>query len=181
MIKVGLYSRSSICHGIFNLTAEGLLHTAKLRLTSFWAWLLANDRVLMKVLSIFLLPIPLDGKRERIKGAVSEKASSKAALLILPLHNSFEDALLLFLLHPLIISSSFCLLAAKLGIGIFGKDNAGKSRGDNPGNISADGGTRADDPGIKTDADVGADDSSIASDYPGIAIDDPSTKTDADV
>ena len=112
----------------------------------------------MKVLSSFLSPIPLDGKRGRNRGALGEKASSEAALLILPLHNSSEDALLLLPLYPLILSSSFRLLATKSGVGVFGKDNAGKSRGDNPGNIGADRRIGADNPDTKTDADIGADD-----------------------
>ena len=69
-----------------------------------------------------------------------------------------------------------------MGIGVFDKDNIRKSRGDNLGNTGADtdGGTKADNPGIKTDADKGvdnlsraADDPSKAADNPGIAIDDP--------
>ena len=55
-MQAGLCSRSSICHGLFNLTPGEHPHPAKLRSTSFSAWLSANDRVLMKVLSNFLLP-----------------------------------------------------------------------------------------------------------------------------
>ena len=79
----------------------------------------------MKILSSFLLPIPLDGKRGRNRGALGEKASSKAALLILLLHNSSDDALLLFPLYSPIILSSLHLLAAQLGVSVFGKDNVG--------------------------------------------------------
>ena len=79
-----------ICHGLFNLTPGEHPHPAKLRSTSFSAWLSANGRALMKVLSNFLwptyfpawssangqqsmlkallngrfLPIPLDGKKK---------------------------------------------------------------------------------------------------------------------
>ena len=193
-MQTRLRSRSSICHGLFNLTAGGHPHTAKLRSTSSSAWLLANGQVLMKVLSSFLLPIPLDGKRRRNRGAFGEKASSEAALLILPLHNSSEDALLLLPLHPLIVSSSLHLLAAKSGVGVFGKDNARKGRGDDPGSISTDGRTGADNPGTRTDADAGADDlgttvdnsgratddPGIAADNSGIAADDPGIGMDAD-
>ena len=55
-MQAGLRSRSSICHGLFNLTPEKYLHPAKLRSTSSLAWLLANGRVLMKVLLNFLSP-----------------------------------------------------------------------------------------------------------------------------
>ena len=81
----------------------------------------------MKVLSSFLSPIPLDRKRGRNRGALGEKASSEAAFQIFPLHNSSEDVLLLLLFHPLKVSSSFCLLSAKLGVGVFSKDNARKT------------------------------------------------------
>ena len=81
-MEVDLRSRSSICHGLFNLTARGHSHPTKLRSTSFLAWLLADGRVLIKVLSNFLLPIPLDGKRGRNRGALSEKTSSKVDFLI---------------------------------------------------------------------------------------------------
>ena len=103
IMQSGLRARSSICHGLFNLTTGGHPHTAKLRLTSFLAWLSANGRVLMKVLSSFLLPIPLYEKRGRNKDTLGKKVSSKAAFEILPLHNSSENALLLLPLHPLII------------------------------------------------------------------------------
>ena len=177
-MQAGLRSRSSICHGLFNLTAGGHPHTAKLRSTSFSAWLSANGRVLMKVLSSFLLPIPLDGKRGRNRGAFGEKAFSKAAFLILLLHNSSEDALLLFPLYLPIVSSSFCLLTAKSGVGVFGKDNAGKSSGDDPGSIGADEGTRADNPGKGSNADGRVDDPGIATDNSSTATDDPGTAAD---
>lgn len=94
--------------------------------------------MLIKVLLNFLLPILLNGKRRGNKGVLSKKASSKAAFSILLLHNSFEDALLLFLLYSPIVSSSFHLFAIKLGISVFDKDNAGKNKEDNPKNISVD-------------------------------------------
>ena len=134
--------------------------------------------MLIKVLSSFLLPIPLDEKRGRNRDAFGKKASSKAAFLILPLHNSSEDAFLLLPLHPLIVSSSLRLPLAKLDIGVFGEDNAGKSRGDDPGSISTDGGTEADNPGTKTNADAGADDPGTAADNSGTATDDPGTAAD---
>ena len=161
-MQAGLCSISSICHGLFNLTAGGHPHIAKLRLTSSSTWLSANGRVLIKVLSSFLLPIPLDGKRGRNRGAFGEKAFSKAAFLILLLHNSSEDALLLFPLYLPIVSSSFCLLTAKSGVGVFGKDNAGKGKGDDPKSIGTDEGKGADDLDIETDADAEADNPSIA-------------------
>ena len=177
-MQAGLRSRSSTCHGLFNLTVGGHPHTAKLRSTSFLAWLLANGQVLIKVLSSFLLLILLDGKRGRNRGVFGKKASSKAALLILPLHNSFEDALLLLPLHLLIVLSSLRLPAAKSGVGVFGKNNAGKRRGDDPRSMGADGRTRANDLGIRIDKDVGADDSGTAADNSCIATDDPGTAAD---
>ena len=72
-----LYSRSSICYDLFNLIVGGHSQPAKLRSTSFLAWLLANGRVLIKVLSNFLSPIPLHRKRGENRGALGEKASSK--------------------------------------------------------------------------------------------------------
>ena len=117
----------------------------------------------MKVLLNFLSPIPLDGKRRGNRGTFSEKAFSKAAFLILPLHNSSENALLFLPLYPLIVSSSLCLPAAKLGIGVFGKDNAKKNRGDDSESTGADAdrGTGVDNPGTKIDADAEADNPSI--------------------
>ena len=132
----------------------------------------------MKVLSSFLLPIPLDGKRGRNRGALSEKAYSEAALLILPLHNSSENALLLLPLHPLIVSSSLRLSVAKSGVGVFGEDNAGKSRGDDPGSIGTDGGTGADNPGTGTDIDAGANNPGTTADNSGTATDDPGIAAD---
>ena len=73
MMQVGLHSRNSICHGLFNLTAKRHPHTAKLRSTSSLTWLLANGQILMKVLSSFLLPIPLDGKRRLEKEVLLAK------------------------------------------------------------------------------------------------------------
>ena len=84
---------------------------------------------------------------------------------------------------------------------IFGKDNARKCRGDDLGSIGVNGRIGADNPGIGTDADAGADDlgtaadnsstatddlgiaadnSGIAANDPGIAADNPGTETDAD-
>ena len=150
--------------------------------------------MLIKVLSNFLLPILLDGKKGKNRGALSDKASSKAAFLILLLHNSSKDALFLFPLYPLMVSSNLCFFATKSGISIFGKDNAGKNTGDNPRSIDTDGRIEADNLGTRTDADAGAnnpstvvDNPSIAADNPGIAIDnlgmvvdDPGIETDAD-
>ena len=132
----------------------------------------------MKVLSSFLSPIPLDEKRRRNRGALGEKASSKAAFLILPLQNSSEDALLLLPLHQLIVSSSFCLPVAKSGVGVFGKDNAGKGRRGDPRSIGTDGGIGADNSVTRTDVDAGADNPGTTADNSGIATDDPGTATD---
>ena len=134
--------------------------------------------MLIKVLSSFLSLIPLDGKRGRNRGAFGKKASFKAAFLILPLQNSFEDTFILLLLHPLIVSSSLHLHTAKLGVGVFGKNNARKSKGDNLGSISADKGTRANDLGIVTYANIEIDNSGTAVDNPGTAADDLVTATD---
>ena len=164
----------------------------------------------MKILSNFFLPILLDRKREGNRGAFGKKPFSEPAFLILPLYNSFKDALLFLSLHRLIVSSSFCLPTGKSCIGIFGKDNAGNGRGDDIGSISAnaDGRTGVDNPSIGIDADIkvdnlgtvtddlniAADVSDIATDNPGIilnnlgttvddpgiATDNPSIETDAD-
>ena len=81
-----------------------------------------------------------------------------------------------------------------MGIGVFGKDNAEKGRGNDPESIGADGRTRADDQGIGADADIGADDpdtvvddsdkatddSSTAADDSGTAADDSGTEMNAD-
>ena len=177
-MQANLRFRSSICHELFNLIAGENLHIVKLRSTSFLAWLLANCQVLMKILSSFLLLISLDKKRRRNRGAFGEKASSEATFLILPLYNSFEDALLLFLLQPLIISSSLRFSPAKLGVSIFGKNNIGKSRGNDSKSRNADRGTEVDNPSTETDADTGAVNLDIATDNSGIAADNPGTTTD---
>lgn len=139
----------------------------------------------MKVLSSFFWPILLDKKRKGNKGAIGQKAPSKAALLILPLHNFFENNFLLLVLFSLIVLSSFCFFAATLGVGVFGKNNAGKRKGDNPGSIGAYRGTKADNPNIKKDVDRKADNPGTAADNPntgtdnsGIAIDNLSTAAD---
>lgn len=88
--------------------------------------------MLIKVLSNFFLPIPLDGRKRRNRCVLGKKAFSKSAFLIFSLHNSSEDTFLLFSLYLLIISSSFHLLAVGLDVGIFGKNNARKSREDDP-------------------------------------------------
>lgn len=133
------------------------------------------------VLLNFLLPIPLGGKRRGNRDTLGKKTSSKAAFLIFPLHNSFEDIFLLLSLQPLIVSSSFRFFVAKLGVDVFDKNNAKKYKRDNPGSTDADanGETRADNPGTRTNANAGADNPSIAednldttADNPGIAIDD---------
>lgn len=109
----------------------------KLRLTPFLTWLLANGQVLIKILSNFILPIPLVGKRRGNRGTFNKKASSKAVFLIFLLYNFFEDAFLLLSLHLLIVSSSFCFLTTKLDVGIFGKDNVRTNKEDDPKNTSA--------------------------------------------
>ena len=156
----------------------------------------------MKVLSSFLLPIPLDRKRGRNKSALDKKAFSEAALLIFPLHNSFKNALLLLSLYLQIVLSRFHLPAAKLGVGVFGKDNVGKGREDDLGKTNADGRTGADNPSTETDANAGVDNLRIAAynlgkiannlstatddlgtavDNSGIAADDLSTEMDTDI
>ena len=141
----------------------------------------------MKVLSNFLLPIPIDGKRKGNRGIFGKKISFETALLILLLYNSSEDAFLLLLLYPLLVSSSLHLFIAKSGIGVFGKNNAGKGRGDDPESIGVniDGGTKVDNPGIKTNINIGvdnlgtaADNLSIVADDLSIAIDNPGTTAD---
>lgn len=92
----------------------------------------------MKVLSNFLLLILLDKKRAGNKTAFGEKASFKAVFLIFLLYNSFKDAFLLLLFHPLIVSSAFCYFAAESGISVFDKNNTGKGRRDDQRNTSTD-------------------------------------------
>ena len=117
------------------------------------------------------MPISLDGKKGRNRGAFDEKASFKAVFLILLLHNPSEDVFLLLSLHPQIISSRFRFSVAKLCIGVFGEDNAGKSRRDDLRCTSADkdGGIKADNPGIGIDADAGIDNLDTAADNSGTA------------
>ena len=86
------------------------------------------------------------------------------------------------------VSSSLCLSAAKLGVGVFGKDDIGKSKGDDPGSTSVDKKIRANHPGTGTNTDKGADDPGTAIDNPGIVAensgtitDNPGTRIDADV
>lgn len=76
------------------------------------------------------MPILLDGKRRGNKYTFGKKISSKAALLILALYNFSEDVFLLFPHYLLIVSSSFYLLVAELGVGVFDKENVGKNMGD---------------------------------------------------
>ena len=149
-----------------------------MRSTSFSVELLANGQVLIKILSSFLSLIPLDGKKRRNKGAFGKKTSSKAAFLVLPLYNSSENAFLPLLLYPLIVSSSLCLSAAKLGVCVFSKNNAGKGKGDDPRSTGVDGRTGAEDPGKRIDADPGADDLCTVTDDLSTATDDPGTVTD---
>ena len=132
----------------------------------------------MKVLSSFLLPITPDEKREGNRDAFDKIAFSEAVFLILPLYNSSEDSLLLLPLHPLIVSSSLRLPTTESGIDVFGEDNAGKNRGDNPRSKGADGRTGVDNPGIRTDADVGVDDSCIVANNPGIIANNLGIATD---
>ena len=118
-MQAGLRFRSSICHGLFNLTPAEHPHPAKLRSTSSSAWLSANGRALMKVLLNFLWPtsspawssangrpsmlkalsngrfllIPLDGKR---RGDGRSLGGNRGAQVV---ETSFEDALLRILLY----------------------------------------------------------------------------------
>lgn len=128
----------------------------------------------------FFLPIPLDRKKGGNRGFFGKKVFFEAAFLIFLLNNSSEDVFLLLLLHLLIVSSSFYLFMAKLGVDVFGKDNAGKDSGDDLGSIGADAdrGTKADDLGTGTDADVKADNPGTSANDPGIAVDNPGIATD---
>ena len=134
----------------------------------------------MKVLLNFLLLIPLDEKRGGNKVALSKKTFSKTVLLIYPLHDFSDDALLLLPLHSLIVSSSLHLLGVKLDIGVFGKDNARKGKRDNPGSIGVDANRRigADNPGTRTNTDIEADNLVIVADNLGIVVDNPDKATD---
>lgn len=126
------------------------------------------------------MPIPLDGKRGGNRDALGKKAFSKAAILNFLLYNSSENILLLFPLYPLIILSSFCHLAAKLGVGVFGKNNVEKGKGDDLRNSGTDAErrTRADNLGTRTDANTEADNPSKAADNLGTVVDDLGTATE---
>lgn len=135
--------------------------------------------MLIKILSSFLFPIPLDGKKRRNKNAFGKKAFFEAGFLILPLHNSFEDVFLLFPLYPLIILSNVRLSAPKSDVGVFSKDNAGKGREDDSGNTGANKEINADNPGTETNVDAKtnnpgtiADNSSKGTNNLSIIIDD---------
>lgn len=119
-------------------------------------------------------------ERGRNRGALGKKASSKAVFLIFPLHNSSEDAILLLLLHSLIVLSSLRLLAVKLTIDVFSKDNVETSRGYDLRNTGADEDeeTRADAPGTEIDADVRADNLGTTANNPGMVADNPGIATD---
>ena len=72
--------------------------------------------------------------------------------LLFPFFRSTTLLKMLFCFNPLyslIVSSSFCLPAAKSGIGVFGENNVGKNRRDDPENTDAnvDRGTGANDLG----------------------------------
>ena len=156
------------------MTGRRHLYIAKLRLISSLTWLSANARVLIMILSNFLLPVLVDGKRGGNRGGFGKKTSFKAVFLILPLHNSFKDALLLFSLYLLIILSSFCIPVTKSGIDVFGKNNSGIAA-DNPGIVADNLSTAADNSGTATN------NPSKAADNPGIVADNLGTKTDANV
>lgn len=104
---------------------------------------------MMKILSSFPLPILLIGKRKKNKDAFGKKSFYKALFLIFLLHNSFEDAFMLFPLYLPIVSSNFCFFPAKLGIGIFSKNNATKNKGEDLESTNADRKTRMNDPGTR--------------------------------
>ena len=67
-----------------------------------------------------------------------------------------------------------------MGVGVFGKDNVRKSRRDDLESISTDtdGGTGANDPCKRTNADAGVDNLSTATNNSGTAADNPGTATD---
>lgn len=138
--------------------------------------------MLIKILSNFLLLILLDRKKRENKDAFGKKVSFEAAFLILLLHNSSEDVLLLLPLYSLIVSFSFYLPAAKLGINIFDKDNTEKVRGDDLGSIGAevDGGTRPDILYKGLDTDARADNLGIVADNLDIAEGDLDIETNVD-
>lgn len=163
-------------------------------MTFFLAWLLVNSQILIKVLLNFLLSILLDEEKERNKGVFSKKAFFKVAFLILLLFNSSENIFLLFLLHRLIILSSFCFSITKSGVGIFSKDNLGIVA-NNPDIAVDDQGTATNNSGIgvdnlgivanylgtRTDADVRANNLDIIIDNPGITIDHLGIRTNTNV
>lgn len=193
-MQISICFSSFICHNLFNLNAKGHPHPTKFRLTSFSAWLLANGQVLIKILlNFFFLRISLDKKKRGNRYTFGKKTSSKAVFLIFLLHNFFKDTLLLLSLYPPIISSIFCLPAARLAIDIFGEDNAEKNKrvdsetkvrgdADREDNWSTsaeiDGRTRIDNLGIKTNANVEIDKIAIAADNPDIATYDLDTVAD---
>lgn len=100
---------------------------------------------------------------------------------------------MLLQLHPLIVPSSFCFPTAGSGIGVFGKDNIGKIRGDDPGTKAREDKNREDNPGIgtdikrrtkaddsvtKIDSDVKVDDSYRATNNPSTTTNDPDIVAD---
>lgn len=72
-------------------------------------------------------------------------------------------------LYLLIVLSSFCLLVARLSIGVFGKENTGKRRGNNPETKAQRDADRDDNLGIGVDKNRGT------------KVDNPSTRTDVDI
>lgn len=177
IMQVGLCFRSFIWHSLFNLIAKRYPYTTKLRLTSFLAWFLANSQVLIKVLLNFPLPILLNRKKRGNRSVLNKKTSFEAAFLILPLYNFFENAFLVLLLYLLIVSSSLHLSVAKSNVGVFEKDNVGKSKGNDLRCIGADadGRTRIDNPGIRTNADAKIGNLCTAADNPSIMPENLST------
>lgn len=176
------------------MTAGGQLHIAKLRLTSFLAWLLVNSQILIKVLLNFLLSILLDQERERNKGALSKKAFFKVAFLILLLFNSSENIFLLFLLYPVIILSNLCFSITKSGVGNFSKNNSGtvannpdiavddQSTATNNPSIGADNlGMVANYLGTRMNANIKANNPGITTDNLGITVDHLGIRTNTDV
>ena len=69
---------------------------------------------------------------------------------------------------------------AKLSVGVFGKDNARKSRGDDPRStgVDIDRRIRADDLDTEIDINIGADNSSKVADNPSIAANNLGTAID---
>lgn len=132
------WSKGSCYQGLFAFTTGGHWYFAKLQLTSFPMWLLANSwQLMLKTLSNgYFLMISLDGKRKRDSYSLSGNKGAKIVGAF------FEN---IFIIIPF-YWPSLCYL--KIGFDVCGNDHIGTSRRDNSGSGTdiADGDGRTDNP-----------------------------------